>query len=260
MAEVHVRELRGPEEMEAVVELQREVWGRAESDLVPRGLLIAVQDEGGLVAGAFWGGKMVGFVFGFPTQDPTLQHSHMLGVLEAYRGTGAALLLKRFQRDWCLARGIRKVVWTFDPLRGVNANFNLRKLGATARTYLPDHYGPMTGINAGAPSDRLLAEWELLSERVYTRIYYPPPEPQAEGLPLANRVVEERPLEGFLDLESPRLLFQIPEDWGRILREDPDLALAWREHSRLVLGHYFARGYQAVDFLRHPNRYVLAKD
>ncbi|MFN4071561.1 MAG: GNAT family N-acetyltransferase, partial [Thermus caldifontis] len=90
MAEVHVRELRGPEEMERVVELQREVWGRAESDLVPRGLLIAVQDEGGLVAGAFWEGKMVGFVFGFPTQDPTLQHSHMLGVLEAYRGTGAA--------------------------------------------------------------------------------------------------------------------------------------------------------------------------
>lgn len=272
MAEVHARELRGPEEMEAVVELQREVWGRAESDLVPRGLLIAVQDEGGLVAGAFVEGTMVGFVFGFPTRDPTLHHSHMLGVLEPYRGTGAALLLKHFQRDWCLARGIRKVVWTFDPLRGANANFNLRKLGATARTYLPDHYGPMTGINAGAPSDRLLAEWELLSERVYTRIYAPPPEPQAEGWPEVNRVVVdkgpegarlargERPVEGFLDLEAPRLFFQIPEDWGRILREDPALALAWREHSRLVLGHYFARGYRAVDFLRHPNRYVLAKD
>ncbi|KPD32565.1 acetyltransferase [Thermus scotoductus] len=260
MAEVHVRELKGPEEMEAVVELQREVWGRAESDLVPRGLLIAVQDEGGLVAGAFVEGRMVGFVFGFPTQDPTLQHSHMLGVLEAYRGTGAALWLKRFQRDWCLARGIKKVVWTFDPLRGVNANFNLRKLGATAKTYLPDHYGPMTGINAGAPSDRLLAEWELLSERVYTRIYTPPPEPLVEGLPQTNRVEAEKPVEAFLDLEGPRLLFQIPEDWGRILREDPALALAWREHSRLVLGHYFAQGYRAVDFARNPNRYVLAKD
>lgn len=243
-----------------MVELQRQVWGREDRDLVPRGLLIAVQDEGGLVAGAFVEGKMVGFVFGFPTQDPTLQHSHMLGVLEPYRGTGAALLLKRFQRDWCLARGVRKVVWTFDPLRGANANFNLRKLGATARTYLPDHYGPMTGINAGAPSDRLLAEWELLSERVYARIYASPPEPQAAGLPQANRVEEEVPVAATLDLEAPRLLFQIPEDWGRILREDPDLALRWREHSRLVLGHYFARGYRAVDFLRHPNRYVLAKD
>ena len=108
MAEVHVRELKGWEEMEEVVALQREVWGRAESDLVPRGLLVAVQDEGGLVAGAFAEGRMVGFVFGFPTKDPALHHSHMLGVLEAYRGTGAALLLKRFQRDWCLARGVRR--------------------------------------------------------------------------------------------------------------------------------------------------------
>ena len=49
-----VRELKGWEEMERVVDLQRQVWGRSESDLVPRGLLIAAQDEGGLVAGAFW--------------------------------------------------------------------------------------------------------------------------------------------------------------------------------------------------------------
>ena len=251
MAEVHVRELKGWEEMEEVVALQREVWGRAESDLVPRGLLVAVQDEGGLVAGAFAEGRMVGFVFGFPTKDPALHHSHMLGVLEAYRGTGAALLLKRFQRDWCLARGVRRVVWTFDPMRGVNANFNLRKLGATAKTYLPDHYGP---------SDRLLAEWDLLSERVYARFYAPPPEPEVAGLPQVNRVEGEVPLEARLDLEAERLLFQIPEDWGRILREDPALALKWREHSRLVLPHYFARGYRLVDLVRHPNRYVLAKD
>ncbi|MFK5529138.1 hypothetical protein ACI3S9_30710, partial [Klebsiella pneumoniae] len=106
----------------------------------------------------------------------------------------------------------------------------------------------------------LLAEWELLSERVYARIYTPPPEPLLEGLPQTNRVEAEKPVEAFLDLEGPRLLFQIPEDWGRILREDPALALAWREHSRLVLGHYFAQGYRAVDFARNPNRYVLAKD
>jgi len=260
METVLVRELKGWEELEGVVALQEAIWGRDARDLVPRGLLIASQDEGGLVAGAFVEGRMVGVVFGFPTADPTRHHSHMLGVLEAYRGTGAALLLKRFQRDWCLARGVRQVVWTFDPLRGVNANFNLRKLGATARTYLPDHYGPMTGINAGAPSDRLLAEWDLLAPRVYARIYAPPSPPKAERLPQANRVEEEVPLEARLDLEAPRLLFQIPEDWGRILREDPALALRWREHSRQVLGHYFTRGYVAVDFLRHPNRYVLAKD
>lgn len=211
------------------------------------------------MAGAFAEGRMVGFVFGFPTKDPALHHSHMLGVLEAYRGTGAALLLKRFQRDWCLARGVRRVVWTFDPMRGVNANFNLRKLGATAKTYLPDHYGPMSGINAGAPSDRLLAEWDLLSERVYARLYAPRPSPRWRASPRRTGWRGRCP-SGEAGRRAERLLFQIPEDWGRILREDPALALKWREHSRLVLPHYFARGYRLVDLVRHPNRYVLAKD
>ncbi|MER3602980.1 MAG: GNAT family N-acetyltransferase, partial [Thermus sp.] len=39
--------------MERVVELQKAIWGRDDRDLVPRGLLIAIQNEGGLVAGAF---------------------------------------------------------------------------------------------------------------------------------------------------------------------------------------------------------------
>ncbi|KGQ21307.2 chorismate synthase [Thermus filiformis] len=255
---MRVRELKGPEEMERVVELQKAVWGRDDRDLVPRGLLIASQDEGGLVAGAFSEEELVGFVFGFPTKDPAVHHSHMLGVLEAYRGTEAALLLKRFQRDWCLARGVRKVVWTFDPLRGANANFNVRKLGATVRTYLVDHYGPMGGINAGAPSDRFLAEWDLPS--VFPRFYDPPPPPEVEGLPQVNRVEGEKPLEADLSLEAPRLLVQIPEDFGALLREARALALRWREESRRIFLHYFQKGYRVVDFLRHPNRYVLAKD
>ena len=35
------------------------------------------------------------------------------------------------------------------------------RLGAIVRTYLCDYYGEMKGINAGVPSDRLLAEWRL---------------------------------------------------------------------------------------------------
>lgn len=253
---MRVRALKGPSEMEEVVELQRAIWG--DGDVVPRGLFIAMQEEGALVAGAFDGEKLVGFVFSFPTQDPTLHHSHMLGVLESHRNTGAALLLKRFQRDWCLSRGVRKVVWTFDPLRGANARFNLHKLGATVRTYLVDHYGPMGGINAGAPSDRFLAEWDLLG--AFPRFYDPPPPLEAEGLPQVNRVEDEVPLGADLSLEAPRILVQIPEDFGKMLRESRKLALRWREESRRIFTHYFQKGYRAVDFLRHPNRYVLAKD
>ena len=53
-----------------------------------------------------------------------------------------------------LARGIDLVRWTFGPLRGLNTSLNIGTLGAIVRTYYPDCYGEMQGINAGLPSDR----------------------------------------------------------------------------------------------------------
>lgn len=259
MAEVKVRELRGVEELERVVALQQAVWGFADRDIVPAALLIAAQEEGALIAGAFAQGELIGFVFGFPTRDPAQQHSHMLGVLEPYRGTGAALALKRFQRDWCLARGIARVVWTYDPLRGGNANFNVRKLGVTVRRYLPDCYGALRGVNAGAPSDRFWAEWELASPRVAARLSAPPPPADVRDVPFANRVDGDVPREAVLDLDAPRLLVRIPDDWGAILGRDPALALRWRLHAREVFGHYFARGYRVTEFVPRPNAYVLER-
>src|SRR5262249_59439835 len=45
-----------------------------------------------------------------------------------------------------------------------NAYFNLHKLGAAAREYLPDFYGAMDdGTNTGDTTDRLYVSWELTS-------------------------------------------------------------------------------------------------
>ncbi|RDI95482.1 GNAT family N-acetyltransferase [Meiothermus sp. QL-1] len=259
MLEVLIREMHEPEEVLEIPRLERAIWNDPGETIRP-GTLLALLHEGGLLAGAFYRGELVGFVFGFPTHRPTDHHSHMAGVLPAYQHLGIGYQLKRFQRDWALSRGYERVVWTFDPLRGLNAHFNLRKLGATFQRYIPNCYGPMGGLNAGAPSDRAYAVWELKSPRVLARLYAPPPPPDTEGLPLANRVEGEAPQEARLGLEAPRILVQIPEDWGGILQRDPGLALAWREHSREVFGHYLARGYRAVEFVRGPNRYLLERE
>ena len=256
--DIVIKELHDPEDFFPIEELQSRIWGDPEDVMSARSMMALVH-EGALLAAAYLQGKLTGFVFGFPTHRNQRHHSHMMGVLEEYRGSGAALLLKRFQRDWCLSRGYEQAVWTFDPLRGANARFNLCKLGATWNEYLPNCYGPMGGINAGAPSDRAYALWELRSERVYRRIYAPEPEARVTGIPQANIVQNEKPLRMDLSLEHPRLLVQIPEDWGKILSSDPALANAWRAHSRELFTHYFARGYRAVDFVRHPNRYILER-
>ena len=41
-------------------------------------------------------------------------------------------MLKLFQREEALGRGIRLMEWTFDPLEMKNAHFNLNRLGAIA--------------------------------------------------------------------------------------------------------------------------------
>ena len=109
--EVILRELSGIGEMQRAEGFQIAAWGEGEkpdnSDI-----LMALQSEGGLIAGAFRGEEMLGFLLGFPSATSGLQHSHRLAVHPNARGLGLGARLKWFQRDWCLDRGITRVRWT----------------------------------------------------------------------------------------------------------------------------------------------------
>lgn len=169
MTNVQIRELKGMAEFRQAEDLQGEVWGRGDTP-DPADLMMVIQAEGGLVAGAFLGDNLVGYVFGFPTRDPGIQHSHRLAVVPDMRGRGLGADLKWYQRKWCLARGITHIRWTFDPLRITNARLNLNRLGGRSSTYLVDYYGEMGGINSGLPSDRLLVDWHLDDPLVEQRL------------------------------------------------------------------------------------------
>ena len=91
----------------------------------------------------------------------------MAAVLPEFRDLGIGRRLKLAQREDALARGISLIEWTFDPLQTKNAYFNICRLGAIARRYLTDVYGSTSSpLHAGLPTDRLVAEWHLESERV----------------------------------------------------------------------------------------------
>ena len=215
-----IRELAGMEEFFKAEELQRIVWGREDTE-DPADLMMVIQHEGGLVGGAFDGDQLVGYVFGFPTRVPEVQHSHRLAVHPAARGTGLAVQLKRFQRSWCLERGIHTVRWTFDPLRHVNANLNVRRLGVEIATYYPDYYGVMKGINAGLASDRLLAEWKL-NDPTVVRL-------AADDAPAV--LGGARPGEG--------ITVSIPKDIDHLIKTDLNAAIAVRLRVRKELTRRF---------------------
>lgn len=145
------------------------VWTDTRGVMVQTALLRAFEYAGGYVAGAFEGGRLVGGSVGFLARDPSklYLHSHVTAVDPAAQNRGIGTALKTHQREWCLERQIDEVRWTFDPLVRRNAVVNLNKLGATVIAYEEDHYGPMPDdLNAGDPSDRFMASWDLRSERV----------------------------------------------------------------------------------------------
>ncbi len=164
-----MRHCHGLAEFAACLEVERAVWRSSDIDLVPLPLFVVAAEIGGQVLGAFDGDRIVGFTLAFPgvrERRPFL-HSHMTGVLAAYWNRGIARSLKLFQRRDALSRNIDRIEWTFDPLQVKNAYFNLVRLGAIVRRYLPNVYGATTSpLHSGLPTDRLVAEWWLRSARV----------------------------------------------------------------------------------------------
>jgi predicted GNAT superfamily acetyltransferase len=151
------------------VTLQREIWQEADLEIEPATAFVVAANTGGQVLGAFDGRHLAGYTLAVAAirDGVPYLHSHMTGIHADYRDRGIGRTLKLFQRDEALSRNIRLICWTFDPLQFRNAYFNLNRLGAISRTYLPNFYGVTSSpLHRGLATDRLLAEWHLESPRV----------------------------------------------------------------------------------------------
>jgi predicted GNAT superfamily acetyltransferase len=240
---IEIRPCAGFDELEACVQLQIETWGYDESDVIPRKTFLVARSIGGQVMGAFDtdlvgipAETMVGFVFSLPgvktgegKARPYL-HSHMLAVRETYRNRGLGKQLKLAQRLEALSRGIRYMEWTFDPLEIKNAFLNIHRLGATVHRYLVDFYGVSSSrLQAGLPTDRLLAEWRLDSPRVQAVL---------EGHPASNRLIEER-------IKVPASIHH----W-KTTEAGREQALAIQLENRRKFQEAFSQGLAVVGFAR----------
>jgi predicted GNAT superfamily acetyltransferase len=278
--DIEIRPIQTHREYRAVEQLQREVWGLEEVEIVPDHLLLTAQKNGGLVLGAFdpsSGGQeehLVGFVFGFTGLLPGggVKHcSHMTGVTPRYQSRNLGYRLKLAQREHVLAQGLNLITWTFDPLESRNAALNFHKLGATCQTYLRDLYGSMRdSLNVALPSDRFRVDWHIASAHVADRLRGERSRPsvsalQAEGVPLVNRALAgdpPRPADVPHPVLGMRLLIQIPAYFQTIKTSDMGLARAWRLHTRTLFEAAFAESYVVTDLLFEGGQsyYLLEKD
>jgi predicted GNAT superfamily acetyltransferase len=235
-----LRELRDRGEFNESVDVAKAAWRFTERALSPAADLIAATHCGGLTAGAFQGKKMLGFVHGFPrtNQGQPCQHSHLLAVRPEAQGRGLSILLKLFQRSWCLERNIRLVTWTYDPFLVKNARLNLVRLRATARAYLRNFYGFMGGIYGELPTDRFEVAWRLddpLVERAARG---------EEALHLGETNVPRATSRRIP--AAPRVALPFPAGAPRLYRSDPAGALRARRLFGRTATALFERGYEAT--------------
>jgi predicted GNAT superfamily acetyltransferase len=238
-AAIRIRELEHHREMEALERVFAEIWGFSDRQVIPKVHFVGCALAGHQVHGAFEGDRLVGASWGFLCWDGAelVLHSHITGVLEAYRGTGLGHDLKTAQRAWCLQRGIRRVTWTFDPLVVRNAAFNLRKLGARGVRFLPNFYGAMEDrFNRGEPTDRIEVDWDLARQ--------PRPLEAPRSWLLADR--DGIPFPGEVGREPVGVA--VPGDFARLRETDPTLASAWRNAIRAALESAFGGGLTATGF------------
>jgi predicted GNAT superfamily acetyltransferase len=213
-------------EFQACVALQREIWQEADSDVEPATVFVMASVTGGQVLGAFDGEKLVGYTLAFVgvRRGVPYLHSHHAGVRATYRNRGIGRTLKLFQREQSLAQGIRLIEWTFDPMEPRNAHFNLNRLGAISRRYIPNLYGITSSpLHRGFETDRLVAEWHLDSPRVIAAI---------------GGVSKEL-------VDAPAVV-ELPDAFAESKLGDLDELHAAQARARQEFSEWFARGYAAV--------------
>ena len=250
---ISIREIDALAEMRAVEDLQKEVWGIPDLDVVPLTHLVATKEAGGVLIGAFDDDALVGFVYGFPSfeRGQLAHHSHMLAVKPAYRNFDLGRRLKLAQRDHVKAQGIELISWTFDPLQSLNAHFNFNKLGVIADRYLPNFYGEdAASFLHQTGTDRLWVSWFLSRENVPVKFDV--------GPTLVRVGADESPERGEAISDQDHVAIEIPSNIDELPRE---VALKWRAETRWAFTEVLKAGYFVESFVRDKQlgRYLLTK-
>lgn len=259
MTRLSIRTVHDVAGFAAVADYFSDVWHtpRSAPPLLPE-TLNSLAHAGGAVHAAYDGARLAGAsvaVFGPPASRETYSL-----LTAADRGLGEQV--KQAQRAWALEFGARTMRWTFDPLVGRNARFNLVKLGAVGTEYLVDFYGPMAdGVNDGDETDRLAVTWDLArpgqsydtgdtgsTSGTGDRGAAPTTHTAPDGAPLARR-----------DLDERHVWCRVPDDIVALRAADPELALRWRRAVREVFTKAFADGFRATGMSR-DGWYTLTRD
>ncbi|MDD4028455.1 MAG: hypothetical protein PHX86_01875 [Caldisericia bacterium] len=293
--QITIRRLHLQEEFDAAYDVQAGLPEFRKVGLIPSYYMKLVNSRGGLVLGCFDGNRLVGYNYAFPCISSSLGiylFADSMGFLKTYQKKHLGYCVKKLQYSLALSMGIRYIVWTYDPLKGVNANINIRKLGARILQYLPDQYTLSNTLDsriedtmqAALPQDRFEVCWDIFSEEVKRRMENPNTSEgdDVDQIPIMNSTVWIQDTsnintnsldysEHFFqkiesirwDYQSPNIRIEIPVSFIHLEEKVPSLAIDWRIKSRQIFQNYFNNSYQIEGFCHQKetkrNFYILKK-
>ncbi len=235
--EIKIREIETFDEMDRCLELQRKVFSFNDLDVSPRRHLVVTKQSGGFTLGAFTGEELVGLTITVPAfrGEERGFYSHMAAVLPEYQSFGIGGRMKWAQREIALSKNVKFIKWTFQPAQARNAFFNLEKLGAVIRQYVPNFYGTgFTSIGARSEleSDRVYGEWELESDKVVALA-------KGESYQESGEILKE---------------IEIPHDWNSLLLSDGKAAESEQNRIKEEFRIAFSSGLVCRGFRRGKDR------
>jgi predicted GNAT superfamily acetyltransferase len=198
--------------------------------------------------------EVAGFLFGFyghgqqwfgsdeGYRQGTWIESQLLGVDENYRQAGIAKRLKLAQRSLALNENIQIVHWTVDPLQAGNAWLNFNHLGAVSVQFYPEYYKFHNALNR-VPASRIGVSWVLNSQRTKECVLGQPLNYSYNSLvrDFSTEIVTPIDTKEWMPI-GDNILVEIPQDWTKMQRTQPELALQWRDSSDRIFQKLLCQG------------------
>ncbi len=261
--DITIRELHSNKDIDDCIALQSRIWGLTEATRMSPVTLKAMSLDHPRMSyqiGAFLGDRMVAFQIIFATMEVGTVYGHMIGIEKEYRDHNIAHLMHQHLFALLRVQGMKRMVWTYEPLEGRNANNYIVKSGGTVIRYLPAHYADdVDAMSGGMPMDRFLMAVELDSPRVHDAMEGRFRREDVHELLAAHPVATAGNMP-----DTPAVLVRIPSDLQTLKRENLEEAVRVRLETRDIFTEYVnIRGFISerfvtgvVDGERH-NYYVL---
>ena len=234
--EIVIKELVTFEQFEEIAELQEKIWNLSDRDKISTITLKAITMKYplmGLVLGAYYSNKLIGFVICLPTREPNTMYGLIMGVLPEFQNSDVGNQLGMKILEIGVRENISKMSWTFEPLESALGHLYLNKWGAIVVRYQKDYYQLKNEINKNFPLDRFIVDCHLQSPRVIDKI-----KNRMKMRNLTDALKEFPVVNTDKFPKEKSVLVKIPSNFSKLSNGNHNLALELRNSTRIIFEEY----------------------